>query len=381
MATLTITERGNPGRPTAVTLVRIQEFLRTPFPGFAVERVSLRSFQINVDREQAIIVTDSNNYITQLDSIRLSFQGRQSPSFEVKSVTELDQLCASLLTKPIYMLARCKVQVGEHYEWNTRVRQYIATDFIVRLETSCEEVRTQLLSLFANAHESFVRGKKFYTKIDINHVICQWFQRSAARRVFAGTCSCTNAEFSFHNSSEPCCNGVMSCNGDPTVCVCTSLLCFPLAIFTCIPYCLYRKCRYDDKTHRLTGEVKIGVNVEISASDLMDIVARWERQVMTEEHERLHGPLGVQPPSYFATNQQPAPLTTSQPRGSPNHSISRRIPSQPPPQPPPYCPPSSNTSTAIPPPTQEAPPPYTVDDTGLPHDDDDDTVPILQHPA
>ena len=74
MATLTITERGNPGRPTAVTLVRIQEFLRTPFPGFAVERVSLRSFQINVDREQAIIVTDSNNYITQLDSIRLSFQ-------------------------------------------------------------------------------------------------------------------------------------------------------------------------------------------------------------------------------------------------------------------------------------------------------------------
>lgn len=80
MATLTITERGNSRRPTAITLVRVQEFLRTPFPGFAVQRVGgARSFQITADREQAIFLSDSNNYVTQLDSINMSFQVSLSP--------------------------------------------------------------------------------------------------------------------------------------------------------------------------------------------------------------------------------------------------------------------------------------------------------------
>lgn len=92
-------------------------------------------------------------------------------SFAVETVAELDQLCALLLSKPVYVMAKCKVQVGEHYEWNTRIRQFVATDFMVRLETGCEDVRRQLMQLFGEAHEQFRRGRKFFTKVFIFVII------------------------------------------------------------------------------------------------------------------------------------------------------------------------------------------------------------------
>jgi hypothetical protein len=279
----------------------------------------------------------------------------------VGSITELDQLCTLILSKPIYMMAKCKVQVGEHYQWNTRIRQFVATDFVVRLETGCEDVREQLMQLFSEAHDHFTKGRKFCIKINLNQVIQSWFQRSAARRVYAGTSSCYNAVFSFHNSSEPCCNGVCSCNEDPCVCVCTTICCLPIALFTCIPYCIYRKCRFSDKTHYLTGEVKIGINVEISAGDLLDILARCERQRMTEEHERLYGPLGAQPPPYSPAPQDP-------PRADAQH-LGLRPTRQP------YAHRPPNPSAFhIQTPTVEQPPPYT-------ETVDDETMPILQHPS
>ena len=80
MATLTITERSSSSRPTAITLVRVQEFLSTPFPGFAVQPVpgTARSFRINVDREQAIFLSNSDSYTTQINSIKLAFQVRSN---------------------------------------------------------------------------------------------------------------------------------------------------------------------------------------------------------------------------------------------------------------------------------------------------------------
>eukprot|EP00118_Oscarella_pearsei_P022004 m.250995 g.250995 ORF g.250995 m.250995 type:complete len:380 (+) comp40328_c2_seq36:234-1373(+) len=301
MATVTITERGTTNVPPAVTIVRVQEFLRTPFPGFGVVRLPQRpkDFRITVDREQALFIPSEDVYTTQIDRLSLHFENHLPSCFVVQTEEELDRLAQMLFSKPVYVMARCKVQVGEQYEWNTRIRQFVATDFVVRLETETDTVRSQLATLFEKARRCIQRGKLFYTKIDMNQVIRTWFERNASRRIFVGTSSASGAQFGVSNGSKPCCNGgCTNCAENPGACLCMTVFCLPIALLCCLPYCIYRKILYKDKTHYIAGEVKIGFNVTISANELLDLLARYERTRMQEEHERLYGPLGSQPPPY-----------------------------------------------------------------------------------
>ena len=167
MATVTITERGNSELPQSITIVRVQEFLRTPFPGFTIRRIPNRrkAFRVTANPEHAVFLSPSGVYTTQIDHLDLHLENYASPCFTARTEDELAQLATILFNKPVYVMAKCKVQVGEQYEWNTRVRQYIATDFVVRLETETDSVRAQLMRLFEKARECIRRGKRFYTKV------------------------------------------------------------------------------------------------------------------------------------------------------------------------------------------------------------------------
>ena len=90
-----------------------------------------------------------------------------------------------------------------------------------------------------------------------------------------------------------------------------------------------------------------------------------------EEHERLYGPIGAQPPPYSLTAQDP-PRAAAQRRGRGPQPTRQPYPNaQPPPNPP-----ALHVQT----PTVEQPPPYTdtIDEEEPPVGD---TVPILQHPG
>ena len=146
------------------------DFLQNPPSGFSISRRTPtsssvgRAFDVNVDAEQAIFVSPST-YTTQLVKIDLQFVGNTSHTIQIADEIKWNEMKCAILSRPLYVTCKCKVQTDEQEHYRTITRIYTVADYIARLETQSEPIRQQLEDVFNRALQHIRNGEKYTIKV------------------------------------------------------------------------------------------------------------------------------------------------------------------------------------------------------------------------